>query len=96
MKEIALLVVGFVVWSAAFLVIYAVQATGCAMQAPSGVLRGTLIAVLAAFLLAEVGVLMMAARNAKRPLGRSALLASVAALVASALTFSGVFLFRLC
>lgn len=96
MKELALLVAGFVLWSIAFILIYAAQATGCAIGLQTNFLRAILIAVLAAFLLAGGAVLAVAARRRESPLGRSAVLASVAALIASALTFSGIFWADLC
>lgn len=96
MKELALLVAGFVIWSGAFLAIYAAQATGCAIGLPSGTLRLILAAVLGISLLAGLGVLIIAMKRKALPLGRSAVIASIAALAASALTFSGIFWAELC
>jgi len=96
MKELAFLVAGFVLWSVAFITIYAVQATGCAIGLQTGLLRAILIGVLAVFLLAGGVVLTVAMRYRAGPLGRSAVLASGAALIASGLTFSGIFWADLC
>lgn len=95
MRELVLLIAGFVVWSAAFLGIYAVQATGCAMGVDPVVLRWALIALTVAAILVCLGIAGVSLRW-RGVLRISAICASVAALVATALTFTGVLWMQLC
>lgn len=95
MRNVGLLVAGFVVWSAAFIGIYALQATGCAVGLPPALLRTILIGSTVASALACLGVVMVAMRW-QGALRISAICAAFAALAASALTFSGVFWMQLC
>lgn len=89
------LLAGFVVWSAAFVGIYALQAIGCAMGWPSGLLRGLLATGAAVAALACAGIVVLAFRQ-RGILRLSAVCAAVAALVATVLTFSGVFWMQVC
>lgn len=95
MRVIALLISGFAIWSAAFLGIYAVQAIGCAIEVAPSLLRGTLIALTVISVLACAGVVWVALQW-KGMLRLSAICAAVAALAATALTFSGVLWMQMC
>ncbi|WP_128254507.1 hypothetical protein [Falsirhodobacter deserti] len=96
MKDVTLLVSGFVIWSGAFLLIYALHATGCALGVRAEVLRALLILAFAVFVSAGFVPLWLAIRRRRGLLGQSAVIATVAALVATVLTFSTVLWLGLC
>lgn len=89
MTEILRLILGFVIWSGAFLLIYAAQATGCALGTDPARLRLILGGLLALSAAAGAAALVQAGRRGS-PLGRSARWAQAAALGATLLVFSGV------
>ncbi|WP_136683585.1 hypothetical protein [Falsirhodobacter xinxiangensis] len=89
MRRLVLLIAGFVIWSAAFLAVYAVQATGCAIGMEAGLLRGLLILCVAVGLVAGAIPLWLARRGGV--LGQSAAIAAAAAMASTLLTLSGVF-----
>lgn len=103
------LLAGFILWSGAFLLLYAVQATGCKLGwqeiavGPISLLR----LLLSALLLSTLGLLYAAALLWLRPaldategdrhrLLRIAKLVHLAAAVATLLTFGGIFWLSLC
>ncbi|QUS37274.1 hypothetical protein [Falsirhodobacter algicola] len=90
MRVLIALLGGFLVWSAAFLALYATQATGCSLGWPRGVLRAVLIAMLAGFALLSLVPLALARRSADPFLRRTATLTGIAASAAVALCFSGI------
>lgn len=51
-RRMLLIVMGFVVWSIAFIALYATNAIGCAFDWPAGVQRSVLIALYAVHLIA--------------------------------------------
>lgn len=89
MIQIVRIILGFTVWSGVFLLIYAVQATGCALGTDPARLRLVLVAIFGLAIVAGVPPIMLATRG-RAPLGRSAWLASIAALASTILVFSGV------
>ncbi|MDH2327281.1 hypothetical protein QCN27_10415 [Cereibacter sp. SYSU M97828] len=89
MRRLALLIAGFVIWSAAFLAVYALQATGCAIGMEAGLLRGLLILCVAVGVAAGAVPLWLARRGGV--LGQSATIAAAAAMASTLLTLSGVF-----
>lgn len=94
MRVLAPILAGYVIWSAGFLAIYALQATGCS-QGWDG-LRTLLLAAAGVTAAANLGAVVWAARMAASFGRRVALVTSVTALVATALTFSGVLWMPLC
>lgn len=88
MRRLVLLIAGFVIWSASFLAVYALQATGCAIGMEAGLLRGLLILCVVLGLLAGAVPLWLARRAGM--LGQSATLAAAAAMASTLLTLSGV------
>lgn len=95
MIQIVRIILGFVLWSGFFLLIYGAQATGCAIGMDPARLRLVLIAALGLGVVAGVWPIVLARRHAS-PLSNSALLASCAALGATVLVFSGVLWMKLC
>lgn len=104
-----LLLAGFAVWSAAFLVLYAVQATGCHLGwhridiGPTSALRWLLIIILLLVLALLAGLLWLTrtARNRLRsaetaPLMQIAMSLQAAAFVATVITYGGVSWLMLC
>lgn len=96
MREIRLLLSGFVIWAVAFLAIYALQATGCAVGMAEGRLRGLLIGTVGLALVAGAVPLWLAVRHRGGAFRLSAILCAVAALASTALTFSAVVWAGLC
>lgn len=94
MRVMAPILAGYVVWAAAFLGIYALQATGCAGGWPG--LRVMLLAAMGLAIAANGAALLWSAR-ADQPFARNVgLTTNATALLASALTFSGVVWMPLC
>lgn len=89
MTQVARIILGFVIWSGFFLLIYAAQATGCAIGMDPARLRLILIAAFGLGVIACVVPVVLASRR-RAPLSQSAWLASVAALASTILVFSGV------
>ncbi|MCJ8141084.1 hypothetical protein [Falsirhodobacter halotolerans] len=96
MREVARLLAGFVIWSVAFLGIYAVQATGCAMGVAPGTLRTILIAGIVVALAAGAVPLWWALRGQSSTLQFAAVICGIAALASTGLTFSAVFWAGVC
>jgi hypothetical protein len=104
-----LAIFAFVVWSGAFLVIYAAQATGCSLNWQNSILaswgsslRVLLVLLFAASLAAVVGVYVLLHRSASPAsetsmfLHRVATSVSIAAVFSTAFCFAGVFWLTLC
>lgn len=109
--RILYLVLGFTLWGAAFLTLYAVQAVGCAAGwdgvqiAGTSALRLVLIALFLVFSLLAFGLVKwIEARRARTPRGRrvrifltrTGYLAAAAALGATLLVFAPVFFASAC
>lgn len=98
------LVAGYVVWSAAFVVLYAVHATGCEWGWPLPVLRAVLVALWATHLALAAGLTLAAwrwgARRAAlgeaRFLGDATLVLCATALFATLWTLFPVAVLELC
>jgi uncharacterized membrane protein YeiB len=101
----------FVVWSGAFLTIYAVQATGCSLDWQSGnlgawtsPLRLLLISMMIAGVAAVVVILLRQLRSSRTSpvsetssfMNRVAIYVSIAALFSTAFCFTGVVWLTLC
>lgn len=89
MTQVVRIILGFVLWAGFFLLIYAAQATGCAIGMDPARLRLMLIAAFGLAIIAGV-VPMVLAMKRRAPLSQSARLACVAALAATIFVFSGV------
>ncbi|TPP05454.1 hypothetical protein [Rhizobium glycinendophyticum] len=103
------LLAGFVIWSAAFLLLYGVQATGCKLGwhetplGPTSLLRGTLsgmvLTTFALFYLMERHWLKPATgapEDERRRLLQISRLANFTAAAATLVTFAGIFWLTLC
>lgn len=103
------LLAGFVLWSVAFLVLYAVQATGCKLGwhlvsvGPASLLRlvlsGLLIVTLALLYVIDVRCLRPASGASdgeRRLIMRVSKIVHIAAGAATLLTFAGIFWLTLC
>jgi heme/copper-type cytochrome/quinol oxidase subunit 2 len=99
---------GFIIWSAAFLLLYATQATGCHLGwheldiGPVSVLR-LLLTTIFVLVLALLGGLFWSARQVKdssadrsETLTQIATTVHIAAIVSTLITFSGLFWLTLC
>lgn len=108
-RNIWLILVGYVAWSLLFVALYALQAIGCAAGwhliaiGPTDLHRMLLVALYLGGLLALAGVLLVQARmpTADRPapapfLRRAGVIATLAALVSSALIFAPVLAVSAC
>lgn len=104
-----LLLTGFVIWSGAFLLLYGAQATGCHLGwhemkiGPTSALRLLLAAMLVATLALIGGLHLYAKKTLEEPvtdeaklLRKIAAMLQVAALVATLITYGGVFWLTLC
>lgn len=94
MRVMAPILAGYVVWAVAFLGLYALQATGCAGGWPG--LRVWLMTAGALALALNAGALLWSARASDRFTRGVGLTTNATALVATALTFSGVVWMPLC
>ncbi len=90
MKELWLLIAGFIVWAVAFVAIYALQAVGCAIGLDAGILRALLIGAVVVALCIGAVPLWLVLRRRGAALRLAAVLCGVAALISTALTFSAV------
>lgn len=94
------LALGFVLWSVAFVTLYALQALGCAYDWPEPVHRIVLVVGFGLFVVLHAALLLVA--RARRTAGTGEFLlyagwlVSLAALVAAVFTYAPVFYASLC
>lgn len=95
----AALIGGFVIWSIAFVALYATHATGCALGwegrafLTTSLLRGVLAGIVA---LTFAALFLVRPAPGDAPLSRVARLVFIAALVSTAFCFWAVFVLPLC
>lgn len=90
------LLIGFTIWSLAFLTLYSVQALGCVWGWPGQWHRLLLVAIASATLLVLVAMLLWQVRIGPKRFSAAAMMLTAAATAASALTFAPVLFVTIC